>query len=270
MQHSAYMASCIQTALGLYQAESKTTWEPNHRLTFLGFVVDSKQGTVEIEEHKYQKFCAEIKVFLEGEPLDITDPVTGEVRNISKRIHDGHALERLRGQCVSFLLVCPHLCLYIVEMTQVINWCYRHSCWFVPGKFIFALRKAKRPYSVHIFKRYDVTRELMRWVELAGVNTTRKIFEAKHDYRRLKDMIAWTDASGYQGGSLHEVYDPFLHKYVVKKSAYMWAWEAEGEAINFKELIMILLILQRYGPDFSHKRLTIMCDNQCTVYCWKK
>ena len=110
----------------------------------------------------------------------------------------------------------------------------------------------------------------MRWIELRGVQLKRKIFEAKHDVRRLKELVLWTDASGYAGGSLHEIYDPFLHKYVTKKSSYMWDWESEHEAINFKELLMLLLALERYGEDFRDKRVTLMCDNQCTVQCWKK
>ena len=249
------MATCIQTALGLYQAETKTTWSPSHRLVFLGFIVDSALGTVEIEPHKYRDFCAEIGEFLAGEYFDSKDEMTGTVRPVRRRVYNGHSLEVLRGKCVSFLLVCPHLCLFITEMTQVINWCYSNQSWFIP---------------VQVFRQYHVDKELGRWIELDGVQIKRKIFEAKHDVRRLSEMIAWTDASGFQGGSLHEIYDPFLHKYVVKKSAYMWAHEAEAEAINYKELIMILLILQRYGPDFEGKRLVIMCDNSCTVSCWKK
>ena len=161
MGHAAYRAACIQTALGVYMAESKTTWEPVHTLTFLGFVICSSTMTVSIDPHKYQVFCDEIETFIAGVRPISTDE-NGQTQPRLATYFDGHLLERLRGKCVSFLLVVPQCLLYITEQNHLIKWCYEHNNWHIPAA---------------VLHETTVVHELRRWIDLNGVQISRKITE---------------------------------------------------------------------------------------------
>ena len=57
---------------------------------------------------------------------------------------------------------------------------------------------------------------------------------------------------------------------VTKRSTYYWSEAERGESINYKELSMVLRVLERYGPDFRNSRLVLWCDNSCTCSIFKR
>lgn len=111
----------------------------------------------------------------------------------------------------------------------------------------------------------------------------RRLYEHRHHLVTMPEMEIWTDASGYAGGSVHTVCDE-TGQDVTYSSTYHWTEEASDMPINYKvsyinglyvsrssqELIMVKLTLDRYGPDFANRRITLMCDNTCTVAIWEK
>ena len=217
----------------------------------LGFIVDSLQMTVEVDPVKYSKMCAEIRVFLEGWNVDA---------NGVPRAYDGKLLERLRGKIVANLIVVPHLCTYTSEMDKAITWLY--------SKDTHTLPKSQ-------FNLFNVKRELERWLELDGVQLTRKLYNEKHTIlrdgaidERRKTTVAWTDASGFLGGSHHiVVHDDGTQD--THESCYTWTPEEELEAINYKELSCVRRIIMRYGRHFQNQRLILMCDNRAAVSMWE-
>ena len=82
--------------------------------------------------------------------------------------------------------------------------------------------------------------------------------------------VLWTDASGFGGGSMHEVYDPLTDRFVPQLSTYCWDFIGGDHEINFKELFMVAAALERHGPAFRGAHLTVMWDNECTCHIWKK
>ena len=102
MMHGPYIIAAMQTALGIYQAESKSDWSPHTEIIFLGFVINSLTMTISVEPGKYQVLCEEIQDFLAGETFhDVVLPDGTTKRRIVS--YCGKKLERLRGK--SWVLV---------------------------------------------------------------------------------------------------------------------------------------------------------------------
>ena len=148
--------------------DDKTTF----RLSWLGVIIDSNKGNkavadecaIEVEPKKYARLCDEIEDFLKGsESQTVILPDTStEERIIS---YCGKSLERIRGKCVSHLLVVPHPTMFIVEMTDHITWCYAHNTYEIP---------ANRVRASLLFQ------ELSRWTELRGIKLERSLFRPEH------------------------------------------------------------------------------------------
>ena len=73
---------------------------------------------------------------------------------------------------------------------------------------------------------------------------------------------------GFGGGSYfveETANGPITHE-----SIYTWTDEFAGEEINLKELAMLLLAIERFGPHFATSRLLLLCDNSATCAIWAK
>ena len=138
----------------------------------MGVIIDTNNGnkevadecTLEIEPKKYARLCDEIEEFLQGDETKEVILPNGEVET---RIlsYCGKLLERIRGKCVSHLLVVPHLTMFIVEMTDHITWCYANYTYSIPR------RRIKSSMLEH---------ELGRWTDLRGIKLERSLFQHAH------------------------------------------------------------------------------------------
>lgn len=219
--------------------------------------------TVSVCPEKYARVCKEIDEFMQGRTVG-TDSSGREVVTT----YDGKQLERLRGKIISWLLVCPHLGLYTTEMDKMISWLNERSTYVIPASQL---------------KVFEIEKELRRWQTLKGVEKTRKLYKPSHEVMVLPVKELYTDASGtlinlntqnyvihlgFAGGSyfIEETANgPIKHE-----SIYTWTDEFAGEEINFKELAMLALAIERYGPHFATSRLLLLCDNSATCSIWAK
>ena len=109
-----YIVLCLLVAVGGYVSMKKSHFQPKKSCTFLGFDIDTSQGTVSVPQEKILKLRDNIRQF---------------IAKMKDGRYDIGLLQRIRGRCVSWFLVVPWCKMFIREMTLAIedaSWDYQH------------------------------------------------------------------------------------------------------------------------------------------------
>ena len=227
------MTCLLVNSLGIFLSATKSHWTPSTRVQFLGFIVDSLEGTVEIMLEKYISTKQQI--------LDLI------AESVETGWWDMKLMEKIRGKLVSWMLIFPDMRLYIRELNVAIERAYRQNDFYLPTTELDDL---------------EIAPELMVWTRLENYELKRAWYEDRHLVTYLRSETISTDASGYAGGL---AFGPSHH---LQYRTFQWDLSEYHYAIHYKELLIIEKALLSLGKRLRNTRLKILCDNTIVCSAW--
>ena len=195
----AYMICLLTNSLGVFLSATKSHWIPSKRVTFLGFIVDSDDCTIEIMPEKYARVCDQIH----------------EILNQSKTdgFWDMHLLEVIRGKLISWLIVITDMKIFIRELNVAIARAYDQNQFHLENSVLADLH---------------IQNELEVWLQLKSSDLKRKWLQDSHVVAELKSFTISTDASGFAAGLA------FGPQRALQYRTFTWNLSEYGYRIHYK------------------------------------
>ncbi len=219
---AAYAACEILVRLGYYIGLSKSVLVPSQMLIFLGVLIDTLRRAFLLTDKRRFKFAALRDSILRGEKTDIL------------------SIQKLMGQCISFMPVVPCAKLYTSSMARAISVASRAAT------FDIVMDPALRE-EVEYWRFLDTWTDFLPW------------FKEYHGVVTLT-----TDASSFAWGA------------VVHMGARTWEthdlWNASEFLwdISVKEARALVNCLASFAEEFAGNRLDAWTDNKVFIAAWEK
>ena len=165
------MICLLTNSLGVFLSATKSHWTPSTRVTFLGFIVDSIAGTVEVMPKKHESIKKQIHDVI--------------AQSKETGIWDMHLVEIIRGKLISWIIVVPDMRIYIREMNVAVSRAYEKDNFQIP---------------VEEMRDLEIAEEMMIWTRIPTEDLKRKWLDDRHVVAKLKSLTISTDASGFAAG----------------------------------------------------------------------
>ena len=221
--------------IGSFLSIDKSVVIPTYELDFLGFLINTVNQTISVMPKKIEKLHRLVKEFLHGEEK-----------------YNCKLLEKIRGVCISWLIVVSNAKLYIRSMNSLVADFYK-NCYTT--------------FSEKKIKESGLIEELNFWLSLTGTDLVRKWYEPHHGLIRLpqnlKKRVLYTDASTYKlGGCL-------LINGKRRYCSYSFTPEEYALPIHVKEMLACKKCIECFKDELSGYRIRLMCDNSSCVAAWE-
>ena len=214
---------CVLTnSLGVFLSATKSHWIPSRRVTFLGFIIDSNECTIEIMPEKYRRVCDQIH----------------ELLNQSKNdgFWDMHLLEVIRGKLISWLIVITDMRIFIRELNVAIARAYDRDDFSLDNSILADLH---------------IQTELELWLQLKPVDLKRKWLQDSHVVAELRSFTISTDASGFAAGLA------FGPQRALQYRTFTWNMSEYGYRIHYKVFESYFQNLSNFLGIMGHRKGSI-------------
>ena len=226
---SAIITTALSVCNGGYISLAKSDFKPSPRQRFLGLILDTEQGTIEVPEDKWLQF---------------QDTVTRLLNQNSATFKE---LEQLRGKAVSFILCNPLTKLYIRQMNRAIA---------IANKYQLP------PHKVIMFDD-ALHEELTEWLKLDQLKMKHKWLHLM-DTPTPPNRVTFTDSSSFAAAAI--VFD---HDQTVWEKQWNFDESQQGQPIYFKEGLAILWMLEDFKQTLQNTQILHFCDNEAVCLAYK-
>ena len=219
---SSIITTALSVSVGGYISLDKSSFNPIHRQKYLGLILDTNQGSIEVPHDKWEKFKQMIQTSLKENGCTFK------------------MLERLRGKAVSFILCNPMTKLFIRVMNRTIA----------------EANKQKFPPTHWISFTNDLAQELQEWIKLDHLKM-KHYWANLTASNKPPNRIIFTDASSFAAAAT--VFD---ENGVAWEMQWYFTEYEQSCPIYYKEGLAILWTLQEFSDLLKHKTILSFCDNE--------
>ena len=226
---SCIITSSCSITIGGYISLAKSDFTPKHRQRFLGLVLDTEQGTIEVPTDKWEAFKTTATRFIQQQGCTFKE------------------LEKFRGKAVSFILCNPMTKLFIRQMNKII-----------------AESNAKKvhPSQFLQFPR-ELVDEIKEWLRMDHLKM-KHYWANLTDTPLPPNRVTFTDASSFAAAAI--VFD---ENGVAWEKQWNFNEYQQGQPIFYKEGLAILWMLVDFPDILSDKYVLHFCDNESVTLAYK-